>query len=116
MECTVAGRGRGEGAGDVLLCESAECSDPFDWWCCSDRRFRFVLLLVWNLEGELVVLFVLLPLRRKRQSPSNVVVICVERTEMELSNFLNKLLYLLFNAQQTREMMERLPMLFWDGN
>jgi hypothetical protein len=30
VECTVAGRGRGDGAGEVELCESAEWSEPFD--------------------------------------------------------------------------------------
>lgn len=85
VECTVAGRGSGDAAGDVLLCESAECSDPFDWWC-NERRFKFVtFVLAWNLEGEFVVLFVLLPLLLKRQSSSvvagAVVVICDERTE-----------------------------------
>lgn len=30
VECTVAGRGKGDGAGDVLLWESAECKLPFD--------------------------------------------------------------------------------------
>lgn len=86
VECTVAGRGNGDGAGDVLLCESAEWSDPFDWWC-NERRFKFVLEFAWNREGELVVLFVLLPLLLNRQSPpSIVVVICVERTEIEFIN------------------------------
>jgi hypothetical protein len=78
VECTVAGRGSGDGAGEVLLWESAEWSDPFDWWCCRDRRLRFVFEFPWNLEGEFVVLFVL-PLLLNRQSPSSVV-ICVERT------------------------------------
>lgn len=45
----------------------------------------------WNLEGEFVVLFVLLPLLLKRQSPSSVV-ICVERTEIEVINFVSDLL------------------------
>lgn len=85
VECTVAGRGSGDAAGDVLLWESAECSEPFDWWC-NERRFKFVtFVLAWNLEGEFVVLFVLLPLLLKRQSSSvvdeAVVVICDERTE-----------------------------------
>lgn len=84
VEFTVAGRGRGDGAGDVLLCESAECNEPFDWWCCNDRRFKLVFEFVWNLEGEFVVLLVLLPLLLKRQSPpSSVDVICVERTEID---------------------------------
>lgn len=87
---TVAGRGSGDGAGDVLLCESAEWSDPFDWWCWSDRRFKLVLEFAWNLEGELVVLLVLLPLLLKRQSPpSMVVVICVDRTEIEVYQFVS---------------------------
>jgi hypothetical protein len=30
VECTVAGRGNGDAAGDVLLCESAEWSEPLD--------------------------------------------------------------------------------------
>lgn len=83
VECTVAGRGSGEGAGDVLLCESAEWRDPFDWWC-NERRFKFdTFVVAWNLEGELVVVVpLLLVLRLRRQSSSVVaaVVICVERT------------------------------------
>lgn len=92
VECTVAGRGSGDCAGEVLLWLSAECSEPFDWWC-NDRRFKFVFELFGNLEGELVVLLAVLPLLLSRQSPSSVVVICVERTEtckdidlLELSN------------------------------
>lgn len=78
VECTVAGRGSGDGAGDteLLLCESAEWRDPFDWWC-SMRLFKFVLFGKF-LEGEFVVLLLLL--RLKRQS-SNVDVICGERTK-----------------------------------
>lgn len=78
MDCTVAGRGRGDGAGDteLLLCESAECSDPLDW--CSERRFKLALPVVKFLEGELVVLLLLL--RLNRQS-SSVDVICGERTK-----------------------------------
>lgn len=88
VEWIVVGRGKGDGAGDVLLCESAECSDPFDWWCRL-RRFKLVLeFVVASLEGELVVLFVLLPLRLKRQS-SSVVVICVERTAMITKYLIN---------------------------
>lgn len=79
---TVAGRGSGEAAGDVLLLgESAECSEPFDWWCCRERRFRLTLELFWNLEGEFVVLFwLLLSALLMRQSPSIAADICVERT------------------------------------
>lgn len=83
VECTDAGRGSGEGAGDVLLWESAECSEPFDWWC-NDLLFKLETLVeAWNLDGEfVVVLLLLLLLRRKRQSSSveAVDVIWVERT------------------------------------
>lgn len=92
VELTVAGRGKGEGAGDVLLWESAEWSDPFDWWCCKERRFKFAFELFWNLEGEFVVLFAELPLLLNRQSPpSSVLVICVDRTEIEVINLLELL-------------------------
>lgn len=83
VECTEAGRGKGEGAGEVLLCESAECKEPFDWWW-RDLLFKLVTLFAaWNLEGEfVVVLLLLLLLRLNRQSSSVVAdgVIWVERT------------------------------------
>lgn len=101
VECTVAGRGSGEGAGDVLLCESAEWSDPFDWWC-NERRFRFDTFVdAWNLEGEFVVvvpLLLLLLLRLRRQS-SNVVVTCVERTEIITKFIIISATWLLFYNQ-----------------
>lgn len=90
VSCTGAavGLGNGDAAGDELLCESAECNEPFDWWC-SERRFKLVTFVVaWNLEGEFVVLFVLLPPLLSRQSSivavAAGVVICDDRTEMEI--------------------------------
>jgi hypothetical protein len=100
VEWTVAGRGNGDAAGDVLLCESAECNEPLDWWC-NERRFKFDTLLfdAWNLEGEFVVLFELLLLRRKRQSSSvvaDVDVICVERTE--IIEFYHEMIVIIFSV------------------
>lgn len=55
----VAGRGKGDGAGELLeLCElvlSIECKDPLDLF--RERRFNAMLFDCRFLEGEVIVLF-----------------------------------------------------------